>query len=265
MNTATAPPTKTTMSQAECLQLLLDNPNMSCNDWRAATGLSKRSYFDYRTAARKKGVPTTDADGAPRQTTKRRLVLPVLVPTESEDEVATGQRSKRAPLQTLSTTPEPPADHAGIGLANGRTRLLLLVIVFLVSQGASVHNMFTSFGATSPDLFSVVATTTVFSIAAMAFMFAGVRHRLTIALVISLVAFEAICNAAASFGNLYAEGASRQSPFLQNLTDLLTYVHPKNVAQFISFFYAAIIAAVAYMSAKEMAAVQPRAVAVQRK
>lgn len=230
------------MTQAAALQLLIERPSMTQQEWMSATGRGERSFYDYRSTAA--GAGKSDSEPSPKNKKENQ--------------------PKRKPLASLTVEAEATPDLAGVGLLSGKGRTIVLFIIFLASQAASVHNMFYSFASASMDWFAIGCTTFVFSMAAMGLMMAGVRNRITIGLVIALVAFEALCNAAATFGSLWNENTQQGTVFLHNLKGLLHYIHPKNIAQIVAIFYAAALALAAYLSVREMSAPQQKTIAVQR-
>ena len=166
----------------------------------------------------------------------------------------TGNRTDRTPGRT---TPHSAisADALGTALVQDvKMRNRMLMGVFFLATVASVENMYKVVSTFTGDIVSNVALTGVFALSGIGFMLAGLKNKATIAIVASLVIFEALCNASSIFGGLYRWDSPnvQSNVFLNRVHTLVHFVPLKNVAQVIALFTAAAIAAVQFFAIREV-------------
>lgn len=248
------------------VQIFRDRPGIALQEWCDATGLGRRMYYEYRRraletnathtaphnapTARLDGESATDGDGNATHIAQD-AARPENVAQRTE---RTAPRTDRAPYRTAPHSAE-GADALGTALVQDvRKRNAILICIFALATVASVENMYKVVSTFTGDIVSNVALTGVFAVSGICFMLAGVRNRATIAIVASLVVFEAICNASSIFGGLYKwdNPGIQTNVFLHQVHTLVHFFPIKNVAQCISLFAASAIASVQFFAIREV-------------
>lgn len=210
--------------QVDALQLFLDHPHITREAWCRATGMSERSYYEYKRTAFPKNaadVQEADANTAPR----RRSVIAA----------------------------QPQTDAVGTAIVQQRKhRSTILYCIFLAATIASAENMYYTISQFAADSLSAFALTIVFALTAIGITAAGMQHRSTVWLIGALVAFEAFCNCINIYGGLYDFAANAGTAFLMRVQSLMWFISPKDCATLIAFFAAGCIAAVQYTAIREI-------------
>lgn len=242
-------------------QLFRDRPGITLQEWCDATGLGRRMYYEYRRRALALAphtAPTAQLDGegaTDGEDYATHIARDAARPeNDAQRTERVVQRTDRAPNRT---TPHNAGSADALGTAlvqDVRLRNWLLIGVFSLATVASVENMYKVVSTFTTDMVSNVALTGVFAVSGIGFMLAGLRNRATIAIVASLVVFEAICNASSIFGGLYSweNPGIQTNVFLHRVHTLVHFVPLKNVAQCIALFAASAIASVQFFAIREV-------------
>jgi fumarate reductase subunit D len=208
----------------DAIQLIQSNPRISFDDFRNATGLSRRSFYNY-----KKAAGASDGDRSPREAS---------------------QLITRRSMRVRTATP----DIAGAALVTDkRSRDYILYTLFLAPTIASTTNMYSVLSTITHDYISAFTLTGVFALTAIGFTAAGIRNHTTLWLIVALIVFEGFCNMARIFGGLYdIDLDTARVPLLREVHAILWLVPMKNCALGLGLFTAACIAAVQYSSIREI-------------
>lgn len=210
--------------QVDALQLFLDHPNITREAWCKATGMSERSYYEYKRTA------------YPRHATE---------PQQTDTTAA-------APRRKSVVAAQPQTDTAGTAIVHSQHRNKILYAIFLAATVASAENMYNTISQFAPDTLSALALTIVFALTAIGITAAGIQHGRTVYLIGALVAFEAFCNCINIYGGLYDFAANAGTAFLMRVQSLLWFISPKDCATILAVFAAGCIAAVQYTAIKEI-------------
>lgn len=212
--------------QLDALQLFLDHPAITREAWCRATGMSERSYYEYKRTA------------FPKETTDTAV--------------------EAAPKRSRITTAAPPTDAAGTAIVQRQHRNAILYCIFGAATVASAENMYYTISQFAADTLSAIALTAVFAMSAIGITAAGMQHRNTGWLIGALVAFEAFCNGINIYGGLYDFATNAGTAFLMRVQSLLWFMSAKDCATIIALFAAGCIAWVQYTAIREIRQPQRR-------